>query len=92
MSYFQALTCGDPLFFLHHAQIDRLWWLWQQKEPERRVIDFSGPVLSKDGDIEEVEATLTDNIRMLGFADDVVVKDVMRTDSALLCYKYKDQL
>lgn len=24
---------GDPIFFLHHAQIDRVWALWQKKDP-----------------------------------------------------------
>jgi tyrosinase len=23
----------DPIFWLHHANIDRLWWLWQQQNP-----------------------------------------------------------
>jgi tyrosinase len=23
----------DPLFWSHHAMIDRLWWIWQQKNP-----------------------------------------------------------
>lgn len=23
----------DPIFWLHHANIDRLWWLWQQSHP-----------------------------------------------------------
>lgn len=24
-------AAGDPIFWLHHANIDRLWWLWQQQ-------------------------------------------------------------
>lgn len=82
---------ADPLFFLHHAQIDRLWWLWQQQDPEHRNLDFEGPVVSSDGDSVGVEASLMNSIRMLGFADDVVVRDVMKTDTALLCYKYKKE-
>ncbi|KAI5798769.1 hypothetical protein FPQ18DRAFT_366119 [Pyronema domesticum] len=34
---------GDPLFYLHHAQMDRLWWKWQQMDPERRLKDIAGP-------------------------------------------------
>jgi hypothetical protein len=33
----------DPVFFLHHTQVDRLWWIWQQRDPGRRLHEFSGP-------------------------------------------------
>ncbi|KAE8241654.1 hypothetical protein A4X13_0g7325 [Tilletia indica] len=23
-------SANDPAFFLHHANVDRLWWLWQK--------------------------------------------------------------
>lgn len=82
----------DPLFFLHHAQIDRLWWLWQQKDPDTRLSEFSGPVMSSSGDATDTEASLLDTIVMLGLAADIAVGDVMKTDSALLCYKYKNEL
>ncbi|KAI4592726.1 hypothetical protein KJ359_010485 [Pestalotiopsis sp. 9143b] len=32
----------NPLFFMHHSQVDRLWWLWQQADPNARNFDFSG--------------------------------------------------
>jgi len=28
---------GDPLFFLHHAMLDRVWWIWQMQDPEMRL-------------------------------------------------------
>ncbi|KJA25575.1 hypothetical protein HYPSUDRAFT_53099 [Hypholoma sublateritium FD-334 SS-4] len=31
----------DPLFFLHHANLDRIWWNWQQVDPSR-LYDISG--------------------------------------------------
>lgn len=31
---------GDPLFFLHHTNLDRLWWKWQQASPENRTYDI----------------------------------------------------
>ncbi|GAB1200379.1 hypothetical protein APSETT444_009750 [Aspergillus pseudonomiae] len=27
---------NDPVFFLHHAQVDRVWWSWQGIHDERR--------------------------------------------------------
>lgn len=24
----------DPVFYLHHAKLDKLWWQWQQQKPE----------------------------------------------------------
>jgi tyrosinase len=28
---------GDPLFYFHHAMLDRLWWIWQMQDPDNRV-------------------------------------------------------
>lgn len=33
---------ADPMFFLHHAAIDRMWTLWQQKDPKTRQYAISG--------------------------------------------------
>ncbi|TQN67016.1 Tyrosinase-like protein orsC [Colletotrichum shisoi] len=27
---------GDPAFYLHHAMIDRVWWMWQMLSPRER--------------------------------------------------------
>lgn len=27
---------GDPVFYLHHSMIDRVWWIWQQLDPQER--------------------------------------------------------
>ncbi|KAJ0104427.1 hypothetical protein J7T55_010891 [Diaporthe amygdali] len=32
-----AASIGDPLFFLHHTNLDRLWWDWQQVDPDTRT-------------------------------------------------------
>lgn len=28
---------GDPVFYFHHAMMDRLWWIWQMQDPENRL-------------------------------------------------------
>ncbi|KAK2882371.1 hypothetical protein FQN49_000426 [Arthroderma sp. PD_2] len=30
-------STGDPAFFLHHAQVDRMWTIWQNLNPEKRT-------------------------------------------------------
>lgn len=32
-----AASIGDPLFFLHHTNLDRLWWDWQRVDPDART-------------------------------------------------------
>ncbi|KAH7313855.1 hypothetical protein B0I35DRAFT_480502 [Stachybotrys elegans] len=80
-----ATSPNDPIFFLHHGQIDRLWWLWQQIEPEVRNKDFSG---NRYQDDETVQAALDDYMSFFGMADGIMVAEVMTTQNDLLCYTY----
>lgn len=34
---------GDPVFYLHHSFVDKLWWDWQERDPENRMYDIGGP-------------------------------------------------
>ncbi|KAJ0168435.1 Tyrosinase [Colletotrichum tanaceti] len=36
-----SLSPADPLFFMHHTNLDRLWWEWQSKDVSR-LTDMSG--------------------------------------------------
>ncbi|KAH6696678.1 hypothetical protein DL95DRAFT_478368 [Leptodontidium sp. 2 PMI_412] len=36
-----SLSPGDPMFFLHHTNLDRLWWEWQAANSSR-VTDMGG--------------------------------------------------
>ncbi|KAH8734384.1 amino acid transporter [Ilyonectria robusta] len=33
---------GEPLFFLHHSNLDRLWWQWQQANLTTRLTEMGG--------------------------------------------------
>ncbi|CCX12663.1 hypothetical protein FPQ18DRAFT_87268 [Pyronema domesticum] len=35
---------GDPLFYLHHNNLDRVYWEWQKKDLKKRLWDVSGPI------------------------------------------------
>ncbi|KAK0749115.1 hypothetical protein B0T18DRAFT_479243 [Schizothecium vesticola] len=68
---------SDPLFFLHHTQVDRLWWLWQQKNPSVRIMEYNGNFPTPDGSPGPA-LSLNDKLPMGGLA----------ADGAKLCYKY----
>ncbi|KAI3396132.1 hypothetical protein diail_463 [Diaporthe ilicicola] len=81
---------NDPLFMMHHAQVDRLWWLWQRQDWAARSADFGGnreQVVS--GSEAADDATLADPLAFLGVGADVTVETVMTTDNSLLCYAYE---
>jgi tyrosinase len=80
---------SDPIFFMHHTQIDRLWTLWQNAAPENRTLDFSGIKTQDQFDgTTPPPASLQDIMPMLGLADDVTVREYMSTTKGPLCYTY----
>ncbi|KAI1847898.1 hypothetical protein JX265_001904 [Neoarthrinium moseri] len=34
---------GDPVFFLHHGFVDKMWWDWQAQNPSKRLTEIGGP-------------------------------------------------
>lgn len=50
-----------PAFFLHHAQIDRTWWMWQNyKAPAVRISALGGTIMpdfmppSRNGTLDDL--------------------------------------
>ncbi|KAK0633958.1 hypothetical protein B0T14DRAFT_411105, partial [Immersiella caudata] len=78
---FPAATPNDPIFFLHHAQVDRLWWLWQ-KEDASRLTTYDGT------DHLGTPVTLNDALPMEDLAPDGIVADYMDITGPKLCYTY----
>ena len=56
---------ADPLFWLHHANVDRLWARWQQQHPRQRPGN-SGEEL-KPGAIFGVKVSETFKLSNLGY-------------------------
>lgn len=73
---------NDPLFMMHHSQVDRLWWLWQKENSPARNSDFGGKRL--DG----TNATLQDVLTYQGLGNNATIESVMTTQTDLLCYVY----
>ncbi|KAJ5528724.1 hypothetical protein N7527_002117 [Penicillium freii] len=74
----------DPLFYVHHAQLDRLWWRWQQENPRARLNEYEGKHMFNSTE----NATIGDILLFGGFAENIPVSKVMDTEGGILCYKY----
>jgi tyrosinase len=91
-------TPNDPLFFMHHAMVDRIWYLWQKKHAMNQYAYHGGSIPTA------TNATLYAEFPngappFLNFDsplpsdgllwDNVTIWDVMDTTSGILCYVYE---
>ncbi|KAL2289210.1 hypothetical protein FJTKL_02238 [Diaporthe vaccinii] len=86
---------ADPIFYLHHASLDRVWWSWQTYDLENRLRDISGPIFLMDYDnVQGGNVTLDFEMTVGVSAPNVTVGDVMDISSGagdgIVCYTYDD--
>ncbi|KAK5937272.1 hypothetical protein PMZ80_010572 [Knufia obscura] len=77
---------AEPAFYLHHAQIDRTWWMWQNLDPANRINAYDGPTIVFDE--TSPRGKLTDNLNMGNLGTSRQAKEVMDTTHGPLCYIY----
>jgi tyrosinase len=73
---------NDPVFYLHHANVDRLWWKWQLAYPKLANTYAGSSFTSGKG---MGTATVGDALAPYKAR----VSDVFRTED--LCYTYKEE-
>ncbi|KAL3486996.1 hypothetical protein BJX62DRAFT_246259 [Aspergillus germanicus] len=83
---------GDPIFFMHHMYVDRIWWLWQMKDPVNRLYDISGPTVNQTANEEPAggwqNATLHYELSSFEIMPNITIGEVMDTKGGYLCYEY----
>ncbi|KAK8021782.1 hypothetical protein PG990_006920 [Apiospora arundinis] len=77
---------GDPLFYLHHGNLDRILWMWQQQDLETRLNQVGGPIVPMDYGGQNVTLDFTVNLGEL--AGDATLKQLLDTQGGVLCYTY----
>lgn len=79
---------GDPAFWLHHGMIDRVWWIWQNLDLERRqnAISGTGTFLNAPPSANITLETVVD----IGYANGgpITMKELMSTTAGPFCYVY----
>ncbi|RDW79812.1 hypothetical protein BP6252_04450 [Coleophoma cylindrospora] len=81
----QDSAANDPLFWLHHTQLDRLWWLWQQENPGKRLVEYAGQGFNTT---TSGPASMKDTLNYTGVGDNFKVFQAMNTKTDILCYRY----
>lgn len=81
-------AANEPLFFLHHAHIDKLWVDWQRRDWNNRKRAYHGNNIRGD---QTEDASLNDRMPFLGLGGpDPTVLSVMDTTAYPYCYTYAD--
>jgi tyrosinase len=79
---------SDPTFWFHHAMIDRVWWIWQNQDLEKREKAVAGTITflnmppSRNGTLEDVLS-----VEYMGMKN-ITVADAMSTIGGPFCYVY----
>jgi tyrosinase len=90
-------SSNDPLFFFHHAMLDKIWYDWQNLDPLNAQSYFGGSVESIDTlaayDLNPTGVgpylDLSSVIPVDGLDGVYTVGDMLSTTSGALCYKYE---
>ncbi|KAL7275943.1 hypothetical protein RUND412_001100 [Rhizina undulata] len=81
---------NDPLFWLHHAFVDRIWWDWQRINITNRLQDISGftirsPPAPRGG---YIPISMDDELDVAGLIPNLKIQQLMDTGGGYLCYEY----
>ncbi|KAK8006936.1 hypothetical protein PG989_000926 [Apiospora arundinis] len=83
---------AEPVFYLHHGMMDRMWSLWQAIDPETRHVDLDAGAYGHrtwNNEPPSPLTTLDDTIDMGYVGAGSVIRDQMSTIDGPHCYLYK---
>ncbi|QRV92816.1 tyrosinase [Ceratobasidium sp. AG-Ba] len=87
-----TFSANEPIFHLHHGNVDRLWWLWQEKSPRNKQAFRGGSVrsfgLPEFPNGQPPWLNKTSMIPTAGMFESYSIGDVMDTRKWPLCYVY----
>ncbi|KAF4589741.1 putative domain, di-copper centre [Ophiocordyceps camponoti-floridani] len=84
----QFVSPNDPIFYLHHAMLDRVWAIWQSRDPDTRQYALNG-TLTWENYPPSPDATVRDIMEVGILGADAEIGEVMSTTEGPLCYVYE---
>ncbi|KAI1360115.1 hypothetical protein F5Y08DRAFT_344034 [Xylaria arbuscula] len=97
-----TLSPGDPVFYLHHGWLDKLWWEWQKRDLPNRYTDMGGSNLPIGGSVLGGQGpeftdyfgdngnitTLNHRLYMTELYPNLTIADVMDLNGDVICSEY----
>ncbi|EME82556.1 uncharacterized protein MYCFIDRAFT_57308 [Pseudocercospora fijiensis CIRAD86] len=81
-------SAGDPYFWLQHAQIDRVWWIWQNQKADRERMEIiAGQTVF--GVANSSLTTLDDVIDLGVNGKGIKIREAVDTLKGPFCYVYE---
>lgn len=81
---------GDPVFYLHHNYVDRLYWQWQQLNPADRLNLVGGNTTITEPVTGWVTMTPDVTMSMYGLlVDDITIGSMTNIQGGPLCYEFE---
>ncbi|KAJ3034647.1 hypothetical protein HK097_004440 [Rhizophlyctis rosea] len=86
------LSPSDPVFYMHHTNLDRVWWKWQKAGKKgERYRDVAGPIVPFDyQNTVKGNVTLDYVTHLEELGKGAKVRDLMDTKGGFLCYDYEE--
>ncbi|GAP88742.1 putative tyrosinase central domain protein [Rosellinia necatrix] len=78
----------DPVFYFHHTQVDRMWAIWQEQDPDNRLYAVSDTQTWANSP-PSPNVTITDILDYGYVGGRVVMSEVVDPLSGRLCYRYE---
>jgi len=81
---------GDPVFWLHHSMIDRVWWLWQLQDLATRRMQVS-KTITMGNQPPSRNGTLDDRFGLGILGPEIPLSEMMETMGGFdgeFCYIY----
>ncbi|KAG6011185.1 hypothetical protein E4U41_005549 [Claviceps citrina] len=78
---------GDPLFYFHHAQVDRLWSIWQALDFPTREYALDGTITFQN--VPPSRNATLDDLMYFDFEPPISIGERMSPTKNDLCYIYE---
>ncbi|KAJ7182211.1 Di-copper centre-containing protein [Mycena crocata] len=92
-----TFSANEPLFWMHHAMVDKMWYDWQDSHPANKMAFSGGSVQALNNATYYNEfpngaapfLSINSTMPADGLFPEPLIADVMSTTGGILCYTYE---